>query len=73
MIIVVVMGLIVTSVFIGCAGRYAFEKTEGGFYRVDKWTGETTWMVGGATYSRGTGICVLSDLLPDSRPNRRVI
>jgi hypothetical protein len=44
---VVVMGLIVTSVFIGCAGRYAFEKTDGGFYRVDKWTGETTWVVGG--------------------------
>jgi hypothetical protein len=43
----VVMGLIVTSVFIGCAGRYAFEKTEGGFYRVDKWTGETTLVVGG--------------------------
>ena len=43
----VVMGLIVTSVFIGCAGRYAIEKTDGGIYRVDKWTGGTTWVVGG--------------------------
>jgi len=43
----VVMGLIVTSFIIGCAGRYALEKTDGGFYRFDKWTGETTWMVGG--------------------------
>jgi len=43
----VVMGLVVTSLFIGCAGRYALEKTDGGFYRLDKWTGETTWMIGG--------------------------
>ena len=43
----VVMGLIVTSIFIGCAGRYALEKTDGGFYRLDKWTGETTLLVGG--------------------------
>jgi len=43
----VLIGLIVSSLFIGCAGRYALEKTDGGFYRIDKWTGETTWMVGG--------------------------
>lgn len=43
----VVMGLGLAFLFIGCAGRYALEKTDGGFYRIDKWTGETTWMVGG--------------------------
>ena len=43
----VVIGLIVTLIITGCAGRYALEKTDGGFYRLDKWTGETTWMVGG--------------------------
>ena len=46
----VVIVLVVTSLFIGCAGRYALEKTDGGFYRLDKWTGETTWMVGGEAH-----------------------
>jgi len=41
------LGLIVSLVFVGCAGRYAFEKMDGGVYRLDTWTGETTWLVGG--------------------------
>lgn len=43
----IIIGLIVSSVFIGCAGRYALEKADDGFYRLDKWTGETTLVVGG--------------------------
>jgi len=46
----VVIGFIVVSVFFGCAGRYALEKTDGGFYRLDKWTGETTLVVGGEAH-----------------------